>query len=169
MSLETTYIVGAILVGLGATVVMDLWALFLRRAFSIPSLNFCLVGRWLLYMPAGTFKHASIAAAPQKRSECTVGWIAHYLIGAVFALVLVIVVSSSWLQRPTLLPALLFGIGTVLIPFLIMQPSFGLGVAAARTPNPTQARLRSLMGHSVFGIGLYACALLLSQFLPAHV
>jgi Protein of unknown function (DUF2938) len=168
MSIETSYIVGAILVGLGATLVMDLWALFLRRAFSISSLDYCLVGRWFRYMPDGTFRHVSIAAAPPKRSKCTVGWIAHYLIGAVFGLALVGIASGSWLERPTLLPALLFGIGTVLVPFLIMQLSFGLGVAASKTPNPTQARLRSLMAHTAFGIGLYMWALPLSHVLRAH-
>jgi hypothetical protein len=39
-----------------------------------------------------------------------------------------------------------------------MHPSFGLGIAASRTPNPTQARLRSLMAHTAFGVGLYVCA-----------
>lgn len=168
MSIEANYIVAAVLVGLGATLVMDLWALFLKRVFSISSLNYCLVGRWLRYMPHGTFRHISIASAPEKRSECTVGWIAHYAIGAAFALSLVVLTSGSWLQRPTLLPALLFGIGTVAVPFLIMQPSLGFGVAASKTPNPPQARLRSLMAHTAFGVGLYVCALVLSQVLRAH-
>jgi cytochrome b561 len=168
MSTETTYVLGAVVVGLAATLFMDVWALFLRRAFSIPSANYCLVGRWLRHMPQGTFTHASIAAAPQKRYECTVGWIAHYVIGAVYALVLVAFVSGSWLVRPTLLPAMLFGIGSVLAPYLIMQPSFGLGIAASRTPNPPQARMRSLMAHSVFGIGLYVCAVGVSFVLRVH-
>jgi hypothetical protein len=168
MSIEITYFFGAIVIGIGATLVMDLWALLLKHAFAIPSLNYCLVGRWLRYMPEGTFKHPSIAAATQKRFECTVGWIAHYVIGVVFALVFVVLVSGNWLARPTLLPALLFGIGTVLIPLLIMQPSLGLGVAASRTPNPTQARLKSLMTHSVFGVGLYVCAVGLSYVLQVH-
>jgi hypothetical protein len=147
---------------------MDLWALFLKHAFGIPSANYCLVGRWLRYMPEGTFMHTSIAAAPQKRCECTVGWIAHYVIGTVYALVLVAFVSGSWLARPTLLPAMLFGIGSVLVPYLIMQPSFGLGIAASKTSQPTQARLRSLMAHTVFGVGLYVCALGVSYGLRAH-
>jgi hypothetical protein len=50
-------------------------------------------------------------------------------------------------------------LATVLFPFLIMQPSLGLGVAASRTPNPMQARLKSLVTHTVFGIGLYLSAL----------
>ena len=168
MSTETTYFLGAVVVGLGATLFMDVWALFLKRAFSIPSANYCLVGRWLRHMPEGTFMHASIAAAPQKRSECTVGWIAHYVIGTVYALVLVAFVSGSWLARPTLLPAMLFGIGSVLVPYLVMQPSFGLGVAASRTPQPTQARLRSLMAHTAFGVGLYVCAVGVSYVLRVH-
>ena len=114
MSTEATYFLGAVVVGLGATLFMDLWALFLKRAFSIPSANYCLVGRWLRHMPEGTFRHASIVAASQKHSECTVGWIAHYVIGTVYALALIAFVSGSWLARPTLLPAMLFGIGSVL-------------------------------------------------------
>src|SRR5258706_15555167 len=169
MKIETTYFLCAIVVGVGATLVMDLWTLFLKRAFSVPSANYCLVGRWLRHMPEGTFTHASIAAAPQKCSECTVGWIAHYVIGTVYALVLVAFVSGSWLARPTLLPALLFGIGSVVVPFLIMQPSFGFGIAASRTPNPTQARLRSLMAHTAFGVGLYVCAVGVSYVLRVHV
>ena len=31
-----------IAIGIGATLVMDLWNLFLKRTFSIPSLNYCL-------------------------------------------------------------------------------------------------------------------------------
>jgi hypothetical protein len=50
-----------------------------------------------------------------------------------------------------------------------MQPAFGLGVAASKAASPTQARLKSLATHSVFGIGLYLCALGLSWvLLPAE-
>jgi len=147
---------------------MDAWALLLNRAFSIPSANYCLVGRWLRHMPEGTFVHANIATASEKRSECAVGWVAHYVIGIAYALFLVALVSSSWLARPTLLPAMLFGVGSVLVPYLIMQPSFGLGIAASRAPRPMQARLRSLMAHTIFGVGLYLCAVGVSNVLPAH-
>lgn len=162
---EATYFVHAVVVGLGATLFMDVWALFLTRAFSIPSANYCLVGRWLGHMPEGTFIHASISSAPQTRGECTIGWIAHYVIGAVYGLLLVAFVSGSWLAQPTLLPALIFGIGSVLVPYLIMQPSFGLGIAASKAPQPMQARLRSLMAHTAFGVGLYVCAVGVSHVL----
>jgi hypothetical protein len=162
MSTEAHYILGAIAIGIGATLVMDLWNLFLKRTFSIPSLNYCLLGRWLRHMPAGTFRHPSIVAAQQKSFECAVGWISHYTIGVAFALGFAVLASADWLTRPTLLPALLYGIATVVFPFFIMQPSLGLGIAASRTPAPATARLKSLVTHTVFGLGLYVCALLVS-------
>jgi len=158
MSIDTNYILGAIAIGIGASLVMDLWNLFLKRMFSIPSLNYCLLGRWFCHMPGGTFRHSSITASTQKPFECTVGWIAHYTIGDVFALVFIVLTSGDWLVRPTLLPALLYGIGTVVFPFFVMQPLFGLGIAASMTPKPTQARLKSFGTHAVFGVGLYVCA-----------
>lgn len=167
MNLAPNVLPGAIAIGLGATLLMDLWNLFLKRAFSIPSLNYCLLGRWVSHLPSGTLRHASIAAAPQKAHECTVGWVAHYSIGILLALVFVLFVSGEWIARPTALPALLFGIGTVIFPFFILQPSLGLGIASSRSPNPTQARLKSLVTHTVFGIGLYVCALVVSYLLRA--
>ena len=168
MSTEASYILGAIAMGLGATLVMDLWNLFLKRAFSIPSLNYCLLGRWIRHMPGGTFRHANIAAAPQKPFECKIGWMAHYTIGVMLALMFVALVSGDWLARPTLLPALLYGLATVVFPFFVLQPSLGLGIASSRTPNPTQARLKSLVTHTVFGFGLYICALGVSYMLRAR-
>lgn len=169
MTTGAIYFLGAVAVGLGATLLMDLWALFLKRVFGISPANYCLVGRWLLHMPDGTFMHASIAAASQKRSECMAGWIAHYIIGAGYALLFTAWASGSWLVQPTLLPAVLFGIGSVAVPFLIMQPAFGLGIAASGTPNPTQARLKSLMAHTAFGVGLYVCAVGVSSVLRVLV
>jgi hypothetical protein len=155
----------AILMGLGATLTSDLWALFLKRAFRMAPPGLCLVGRWLRYMPEGTFRHANIGSAPPKSAECTTGWIAHYGIGTLFAIAFVALAGSSWLEHPALVPAVIFGMGTVLAPFLIMQPSFGLGLAASKTADPRQARMRSLLNHFVFGMGLYLFGLLASCFL----
>ena len=161
-------LVSAILIGLGATLTFDLWARFLKYAFKITPSNICLVGRWLRYMPEGTFRHSNISSSPQKSGECAVGWIAHYMIGITFAIAFVVLAGSSWLQHPTLIPALVFGVFTVLAPFFIMQPSLGLGFAASKTSNPTQARIRSLMNHTAFGVGLYLFALLVNWVLRVY-
>jgi uncharacterized membrane protein YagU involved in acid resistance len=105
--------------------------------------------------------HASIAAAEPKKAECVAGWVLHYVIGVVFAFVFLLLVSGDWLARPTLLPALLFGIATVVFPLFILQPALGHGIAASKTPNPTRARLKSLMTHTVFGLALYGATICL--------
>jgi hypothetical protein len=153
---------GAILIGLGATLTLDLWSLFLKRAFKIAPSNMCLVGRWIQYMPQGVIRHSNLALAPPKKAECPVGWIVHYMTGILFAITFIVFIGRHWLQHPTPAPAMIFGILTVSAPFFIMQPCFGLGVAASKSPNPSQSRLRGLMSHIVFGIGLYLFGLLIS-------
>jgi hypothetical protein len=158
----------AVLIGLGATLTFDLWALLLKQAFKIAPANICLVGRWLRYMPEGTFRHSNIGSAPRKSAECLAGWIVHYMIGIMFAAAFVALAGNSWLQHPTFFPAILFGVVSVLAPLFIMQPSFGLGVAASKTPKPWQARLRSLMNHTAFGVGLYLFGLLVNWLLRVY-
>ena len=71
------------------------------------------------------------------------GWIAHYLIGVTFAGAFVGAAGARWLQHPTPLPAILFGVLTASAPFFIMQPALGLGVAASKTANPMRTRFRT--------------------------
>lgn len=169
MNIDVACIPGAVLVGAGATLITDLVGLVLKLVFRITPPNFCMVGRWFLHMPHGVLMHENIASSPEKPGECVVGWIAHYVVGVAFSLLLVALASCDWLTNPTLAPALAVGTGTVLFPFLVMQPSFGLGIAASRSPGPTQARLKSLATHLVFGTGLYLTALAVSLVVPYHV
>jgi hypothetical protein len=155
--------VRAVLIGLGATLVMDLWAIAQARLFGVKPLDYALVGRWLGHMPAGRFRHVSIASAPYVRGERVVGWVAHYLIGVGFAGLLLAVFGEDWARKPTLWPAFITGVLTAIAPLFIMQPCLGLGIAASRLPNPNMARLRSLLTHLVFGLGLYASAWLLTR------
>lgn len=165
MNYLTFPLIPVILLGLGATLTFDFWGLFLKYAFKIAPSNICLVGRWLRYMPEGTFRHPNISSSPPRRAECVVGWVAHYSIGITFATIFVAIVGNQWLQHPTLIPAILFGFVTVFAPFFIMQPAFGLGIAAAKMPKPAQARFKSLMNHGAFGLGLYFFGLLFSWIL----
>ncbi|GMU70038.1 MAG: hypothetical protein AMXMBFR37_23700 [Steroidobacteraceae bacterium] len=144
--------------GLGATAAMDLWALLRRRLLGTPLPNYGLVGRWIGHMRRGHFVHERIAAAPAVSGERTIGWVAHVIIGVAFAALVPAIFGNAWLGEPSLVPALLVGIGTVAAPLLVMQPAMGAGIAARRLPNPRAARLQSLVTHTVFGLGLYLAA-----------
>lgn len=150
------FLVSTLLIGVGATAAMDLWAIARRRLLGTPPPNYGLVGRWLAHMPRGRFRHDSIAAASPVRGERLIGWTAHYLIGIAFAAILPSIWGLAWVYHPTIGPALIVGIGTVAAPFLVMQPGMGAGIAASRTPRPAAAQFQSVVTHAIFGLGLYA-------------
>lgn len=151
-----------VLTGIGATLVMDFWGWLLRRVYGVSGLDYRLVGRWLGYMPRGRFRHDGIGRASPVPGEAAIGWAAHYGLGIAFALGLVLAAGTDWLRQPTPLPAIIAGLATVSLPYLVMQPAFGMGLAGSRTPDPTAARLRSLITHLVFGTGLYLAARLVA-------
>lgn len=148
-------IVRAMLLGVGATLLMDLWVLLRRRFFGVPSLDYALVGRWLGHMRCGRFCHAAIGKTQPVRGERALGWAFHYLTGLVFAGLFLLVVGPQWLCRPTLWPALVLGVISVAAPWLLMQPAFAMGLAASRMPSPWPLRRRALVIHLVFGLGIY--------------
>lgn len=156
------YLMRALLIGVGATAFMDVVAAARKWLFDVPSPDYALVGRWLAWLACGRFRHDSIAASPPVRGERLIGWTAHYLIGIAFATLLLAIWGLDWTCRPTMGPALIVGIGSVAAPFLLMQPGMGAGIAASRTPRPAVARLRSLVTHAIFGVGLYAAGSIIS-------
>lgn len=158
MANEVEFFSHALLIGVGATAVMDLWALFLKYCLGVASLDFAMVGRWVGHLARGRFTHEAIGRAAPIAGERALGWAAHYAIGVLFAAMLLGVTGLEWAERPTLLPALLFGLISLAAPFFILQPGMGAGIAASRTPKPNTARLRSLMAHTSFGVGLYLAA-----------
>ena len=155
-----------VLIGAGATLVMDAWALLLKQ-FGIPSLNFALLGRWIGHLPRGRWLHESIAKAAPVRGERLLGWAAHYSIGIGFAALLLAAFGLKWARSPSLLPALLIGVLTVVAPLLILQPALGAGIASRKTPRPLFNCAKSVVTHTVFGVGLYLAALASASLLPA--
>jgi hypothetical protein len=63
----------AVLVGIGGTVILDLWAAFMQRVFNVPATNWAMVGRWVGHMPAGRFVHDTIGKAAPVSGERAIG------------------------------------------------------------------------------------------------
>jgi len=143
--------------GIGATALMDGWLWLLSR-LGVPGTGFAMVGRWVGHFGRGQFAHASISKAAPVRFELGLGWATHYLIGIAYAVLLIGLQGAAWLEQPTVMPALVFGILTVAAPWFVMQPAMGAGVLGLKTPTPLKNSLRNLANHAVFGIGLYVAA-----------
>jgi hypothetical protein len=155
-------------IGVGATAIMDLGGEVVRRLTGVQPLDYRLLGRWIGHMPQGTLRHKNIRAAEPVPYERELGWAAHYTIGTAFAGLLV-ATRPTWAGRPTLLPALVTGIATTAAPWFLMQPAFGLGVAASKTPEPAVARMRSLRTHAIYGVGLYVAGSAVALVKPKQV
>lgn len=150
-----------VFIGIGATAVMDIWAILMRRSFGIQGLDYSMVGRWIGHLLRGQLWHMNIWQSDKIRGERALGWFFHYAIGVSFSGLLIFIYGNERVSSPSLMPALAVGVGTVLAPFLILQPGLGAGLFARKTPAPNIFRLKSLMAHTIYGIGLYFSAKLL--------
>src|SRR5574343_1283335 len=89
-----------ILIGCGATLVMDIWLMLLKR-LGVQTLNFAFIGRWVGHLGRGRIAHASIAQAAPVAHETLLGWLTHYTVGIAFAGLLTGVAGRAWLAAPS--------------------------------------------------------------------
>lgn len=155
-------LVRAAAVGIGGTVALDLYAWLLQRIAGIPGTHWAMVGRWIGHMREGRFVQPALPKAAKVPGELAIGWIVHYLIGIGYGLLLVAVAGAGWLQAPTPVAPVALALALLVLPYFVMMPGMGLGVAASRAPKPNVARLKSVAGHSVFGLGMYLTATLMA-------
>ena len=153
-------ILRTLLMGVLATLSMDILGQILKFGFKIPPANWTLIGRWFATLPRGVFFHADITQSPSLPFETAIGWIAHYAIGIFYAAILLVVMGPDWLQAPTFWPALVIGWVTVGAGWFILQPGMGAGWAASKRANKWQIRGLNILAHTIFALGLYAGALL---------
>jgi hypothetical protein len=151
----------SVVIGVAATALLDLWALFLQRAFAIAPPNWAMVGRWVGHLPRGVFVHDDIGKAAPVPNELAIGWVFHYAVGIVFAAALIAIFGLGWTRQPTFIPALIVGYVTIGCGWFILQPGMGAGIAASRRDNAMQIRMLNILGHTVFALGLYGAALLI--------
>ncbi|MXQ07257.1 DUF2938 family protein [Alphaproteobacteria bacterium GH1-50] len=155
----TEILLSGLLMGLLATLAMDLWALALNRFAGQPLPNWAMPGRWVAHLPRGKVFHDDIADAAPVSGELQMGWGLHYGVGIVYGVALAAIMGADWLTDPTFLPAWIFSILMVGFGWFLLQPGLGLGWAASKTPNPWMVRAMNLVAHTVFAVGLWVGAL----------
>lgn len=154
--------VRAALVGIGGTIILDLYAFILQRMFGVPGTNWKMVGRWVGHMPKGEFVQPAIGQAKPVPGEHALGWTFHYAIGIIYGLLIVAIWGAGWLQQPRIIEPLILALVLLVLPFFVMMPGMGMGAAGSRTSRPNVTRLKSVISHSVFGCGMYLTAALMA-------
>jgi len=153
-------LLAGILMGVLATLAMDLWALVLNRFAGQPLPNWAMPGRWVVHAVRGTVFHDAIAEAAPVKGELRIGWAFHYAVGITYGVALAVIMGPTWLAAPTFFPAWVFSILMVGFGWFLLQPGMGLGWAASKTPTPWKVRGMNLLAHTVFAVGLWAGALI---------
>ncbi len=153
-----------LLIGVGATVAMDVWAVILSKLPGQSAPNWAPVGRWFWHLRHGQVFHDDIGRAQPYAHELALGWIGHYVVGILYGVIFALYAGAAWFAAPTFLPAWIFGILTVAAGWLLLQPGLGIGWAASKLPNPNKARFLNLVAHTFFALGMWGTALILRGF-----
>jgi len=129
--MQTLNFLHAVVAGLAGTAVMTI-IMFVAPIMGMPEMN---IGKML----------GGFMGIPE-----AIGWIAHFMIGIVLALIYVYVFSSKLLGN-----GIVRGVIFSLIPWFVQQimvfPMMGAGLFASNTPAPMLTVMGSLMGHLVYG------------------
>lgn len=158
-------IVEMILMGILATLFMDLLAIALAKLKIIrPQIGPQVVGRWFLYMFKGKFVHKDIHETPALNNEKAWALFAHYLIGIGLAGIYLFLELIEPAITDQLWMPLAFGIATVLLPWLWLFPSIGIGFLASKAANRSPYIVASLVNHTSFGLGFLVWIVVFRRF-----
>lgn len=154
-----------ILMGVFATLFMDIAAMVLGRLRIIhPPVSPEVVGRWTLYLLRGKFIHKDINQTQPLSNEKTAALLSHYLIGIGLAGVYLLLEYYEPAMRDQIWIPLLFGVATVLLPWLWLYPSMGFGFLASKSPRKSSFIFTSLVNHTDFGLGFMIWILFFRRF-----
>jgi len=90
------------------------------------------------------------------KNERIVGWIGHYFTGGALALTYPAIFLGLSIAVPgnNVIPGLIWGLVTVLLPWLVLFPGFGWGLFGARSPRNVRPLLSPIVEHSIYGLGM---------------
>ncbi len=107
-------------------------------------------------MVHGQFVHENITASSPVRNEALVGLSVHYFIGGSVALFYpaYFIVFNVPLPDGHLISSLVFGLVTVLFPWLVLYPAFGHGFFGVRAPLNSRPLISPAIEHMLYGLGI---------------
>jgi DUF2938 family protein len=150
-----------VIIGVLATVIMDVLSAVSFKLRLIAPLSPRLVGRWFASVGRGQLFHSDIGQTAAIHHERTIAVPVHYAIGVTLALTYMFACASLGLASRNAITALVFAVCTNAFPWLVMFPSMGFGWFGSHGPPGTRLFLSSLVSHVFYGVGLWLGASLL--------
>ena len=144
-----------VLVGVIATLTMDLASAGLRQLGLTASLTPAVIGRWFASVLRGQPIHADIAQSPALPYEMGLALVGHYAIGIFLACLYFWIASRFGWPARHLGAMLCFGFCSNVFPWLLMFPAMGYGFFGLHGPVGTRLFVSSLSSHLLYGLGLW--------------
>lgn len=90
------------------------------------------------------------------KNEAIAGRLFHYFTGGALALTYPALVFGLGIATPygNMLPGVLWGWATALLPWLVLFPGFGWGAFGSRAPGNVRPWLSISVEHAAYGLGL---------------
>jgi len=150
-----------LVVGIAATLAMDIWQRIANLIFGIPPSNWGLIGRWAAYLPEGQVYHESIVDTPSVANENLIGWLVHYGVGITYGAIYLFLVYYVLGTGPGFFTAMGFALAALVVTWFFMEPALGAGMMAKNLPKTNEVRLYDISCHMSFGLGLFLGTLLI--------
>lgn len=149
------FIVQGFISGLVATILFDLFNFSLNYAYGISKPKWNLLGRYFLGYRNKNFFRESLEEDDEIDNELIWGYIIHYGIGVIYGL-LYVFFNLLFFDHPSLFIAYIFGFFTVLGAWCYLMPfAYNLGFFASKSDQQFEILAQNLIGHFVFGTGLF--------------
>src|SRR5215469_3517367 len=144
-----------VLLGIIATITMDVLSAAAIKLRLIAPLPPHLIGRWFGSVARGEVLHSDIGQVSSIQHEMAIAVPVHYAIGVTLALMYLLACSTFELSPGTPVTAVGFALCTNLLPWLLMFPAMGYRWFGAHGPTGTRLFASSFLTHCFYGFGLW--------------
>ena len=149
------FILQGIISGLVATIIFDLFSISLNFAYNIDKPKWNFLGRYFLGYKEGRYVRKNLKDDDVMENELLWGYGIHYIVGVIFGLFYVFL-NLLFFNYPSLFVAYFVGFLTVLGAWCFLMPfAYNLGFFASKTDAQFKIMIQNLIGHFVFGTGLF--------------
>ena len=143
-----------VIIGIVSCVVMDLWQRLLKLLYSINPSDWSVVGRWfVLVVSERQIYNPTIDQVAPIKNELMIGWIVHYSVAILYSIFFYILLEYG-ICSASLINGIIFGLISVVVPWLFFMPVLGKGFLGMKTPSPLMACSLAVGSHIAIGASI---------------